>query len=293
MKSLFKISPWWAKVAGKIVLSRVPAGYSFWHSLGLFSHGHMDSDDYALKVFRSHVERAGFSDQLAGKTVLELGPGDSISTAVIAYAHGARTILIDAGNFANRNVDKYISLTEILANLGLSTPNLQGLRKISDILDKCGAIYLTEGLLSLQKINSESVDFVFSQAVLEHIRKHDFLATKIELSRILKSDGICSHRIDLKDHLSGGLNNLRFSESMWESKWMSKSGFYTNRIRYQEMCKIFEKAGFDVEVINTNRWAVLPTPRSVLKEHFKSLPDDDLLVSGFDVLLYKNSRNYS
>lgn len=272
------------------MLSRLPVGYSLWHSLGLFSHGRMDTDDYALKVFRSHVDKSGFSGQLVGKTILELGPGDSISTAVIAYAFGARSILIDAGNFANCNLKKYVYLSEILSGLGLPAPNLQGALSLSDILDKCRAIYLTDGLLSLRKINSESVDFVFSQAVLEHIRKHDFLSTQIELARILKSDGICSHRIDLRDHLGGALNNLRFSESTWESSWMSKSGFYTNRIRYHEMCKFFEKSGFVVDVVNTNRWDVLPTSKSVLKEPFKSLPDDDLLVSGFDVLLYKNPR---
>ena len=65
-----------------------------------------------------------------------------------------------------------------------------------------------------------------------------------ELFRILKPNGVCSHRVDLRDCLDGGLNNLRFSEARWEDALFRKSGFYTNRIRFREMVEIFEQAGF-------------------------------------------------
>jgi len=48
---------------------------------------------------------------------------------------------------------------------------------------------------------------------LEHIRKKEFVDTIIETKRILKPNGICSHEIDLRDHLNESLNNLRFSEN--------------------------------------------------------------------------------
>ena len=68
---------------------------------------------------------------------------------------------------------------------------------------------------SIKKIPSNSVDLIFSQAVMEHIRKKDFEAMNSELYRVLKKDGVISHQIDLRDHLGGGLNNLRFSDSLW------------------------------------------------------------------------------
>ena len=52
MKALI---PWWFKVFAKIILSRVPIGYGFWQSLGLFRHGDMDQASYALNVFNEHV----------------------------------------------------------------------------------------------------------------------------------------------------------------------------------------------------------------------------------------------
>lgn len=81
--------PWWAKIGAKLVLSRVPAAYAVWQQMGLFRHGHMDTAQYALGVFSSHVQRAGLGGGLAGKTVLELGPGDSVATALIAKARMA------------------------------------------------------------------------------------------------------------------------------------------------------------------------------------------------------------
>jgi len=125
----------------------------------------------------------------------------------------------------------------------------------------------------------------FSNAVLEHIPKEEFTQLLFELKRILKKDGICSHRVDLKDHLGGGLNNLRFSSSVWEGSLFRRSGFYTNRIRYGQMLLMFDQAGFSWKVTRKDTWEKLPIVRSSLNVEFQSIPDDDLLISGFDVVL--------
>ena len=132
---------------------------------------------------------------------------------------------------------------------------------------------------------SASVDFIWSHAVLEHVRKREFLDTMRECRRILKSGGICSHQIDLRDHLGGALNNLRFSERVWESEIVAMSGFYTNRIWFGEMLSLFGQAGFEVEVGDVHRWARLPTPRKRLAREFRTVSDKDLLVADFSVLL--------
>jgi hypothetical protein len=121
--------------------------------------------------------------------------------------------------------------------------------------------------------------------VLEHVRKGDFLETMRECRRILKMGGICSHQIDLRDHLGGGLNNLRFSSNIWESELFASSGFYTNRIRYSQMLDFFVQANFQVEVSSVGHWSQPPTPRNRLAKEFSSLSDDDLSVYQFDVVL--------
>lgn len=144
---------------------------------------------------------------------------------------------------------------------------------------------MTNGVNSLAQLPSASVDFCFSNAVLEHVPKGDFSKLTNELFRVLKSDGVCVHRVDLKDHLGGGLNNLRFTEAIWEGALFRNSGFYTNRIRFGKMIALFERAGFGCQLPRVVRWDALPTPRVKLEQAFRILPDDDLLVSVFDVVL--------
>jgi len=277
--------PWWAKIAGKVALSRLPFAYQLWQNVGLFRHGAMDSAAYSTSVFHTHVQRAGLTATLNGKTILELGPGDSIATALISKAHGARAILIDRADFARLDLTCYLDLAQLLEKLGLAPPQLTDARSLNDVLDACEARYLTDGLNSLKELPSRSVDLVFSHAVLEHVRRAEFLETQIECRRVMRTDAIASHRIDLRDHLGGRLNNLRFSEALWESQFFSFSGFYTNRIQFSEMLDLFSKAGFSVELGEVERWDVLPTSRDKLAEPFRKKRADELCVSGFDVML--------
>jgi len=107
-----------------------------------------------------------------------------------------------------------------------------------------------------------------------------------ELRRIQRSDGVSSHMISITDVLGGRLNDLRFSERVWESEFMASSGFYTNRIRYSQFLNYFTEAGFVAQVYRLARWKTLPTPRSKMAREFQRLPDSDLQVSGFDVYLH-------
>jgi len=277
--------PWWGKLAAKIILVRLPLGYAVWQRLGLFRHGQMDTSQYAIRVFNYHAEKAGLTNQLHGKTVVELGPGDSIASAIIAATHGAHSILVDTDTFVRSDISSYHELAHVLTKQGLHVPDLSTCTTIDELLACCGAQYMTKGLASLAQITSESVDMIFSQAVLEHIRKREFRAMMTECNRILRRNGCCSHQVDLRDHLGGALNNLRFSDRVWESQFFASSGFYTNRIRYSHMLDIFNEAGFKAEVSGVYRWDALPTPIGKLSNEFKNFAVDDLCVSMFDVIL--------
>lgn len=278
---------WRAKVAAKIILSRLPLGYGFWKRFSLFEHGSMDDPSYAFGVFETHFERCRQHLPKDSYTCLELGPGDSLMMALLGRAFGAReVIMVDVGNFAAIGMTPYRRMATFLRDRGLDAPEDSEISTIETMLRACNARYLTDGLQSLKAIESESVDFIFSQAVLEHVRKTNFAASVAEHRRILREGGICSHRVDLRDHLGGALNNLRYSETTWESDFMANSGFYTNRIGFSPMLKQFSDAGFKVEVLKTDRWDALPTPRPALAKPFAQLPDDELRVHGFDVILY-------
>jgi SAM-dependent methyltransferase len=278
--------PWWSKIGAKIILSRLPFGYKIWQDLGLFRHGLMDSSAYSVSVFGSHIARAGRTERLAGRTILELGPGDSIATAILAKAYRARAILVDSGSYARQDIRPYAELETELQKMMGGCSILQGASSVPDILSICNATYLTDGLASLRSLESASVDMIFSQAVLEHVRRSEFIDMMKQCRRILRLDGVCSHRVDLRDHLQQSLNNLRFSAKTWESKLFARSGFYTNRIQYSQMLEIFREVGFEVDVVDVRRWDHLPIARKDLAQEFRNIPDDELCVSGFDVRLY-------
>lgn len=282
-----KILPWWLKIIFKLLLSRLPIPYSIWESLGLFKHGKMDQIDYSIKVFENHLLKTKIIS-LKNKVVLELGPGDSISTAIISHAHGARSILVDVKKFAKFDLNFYISLSKKLNTMGYNVPNFNKNDDLESILKKTNSIYLTDGLKSLKSIENKSVDMIFSQAVLEHIRLYEFEDLIIELSRIQKRNGISSHQVDLRDHLGQSLNNLRFSEELWESNFFSNSGFYTNRISFYQMIKIFEKYHTKVDTLNIIKWQKLPIPSKKFEKKFQSDDEKERLIQVFDVVLKKN-----
>lgn len=277
--------PWWTKLSAKLVLARLPVPYRIWQRLGLFRHGCMDTLRYAIDVFDYHVRRAGLEGRMAGKVVLELGPGDSIATAVIAAAHGARAVLVDSGPFVRTDEALYVALVAELRGRGLAPPDLNGCGTIAEVLRRCNSTYLSQGLMSLRGIESASADCFFSHAVLEHVRRAEFLETFRQCRRILKPDGTGSHRVDLADHLGGALNNRRFSGTLWESALFASSGFYTNRLSVGEMCALFAESGFQAEIANVERWPALPTSRKRMAPEFAHLSDEELCVSAFDVLL--------
>jgi SAM-dependent methyltransferase len=279
--------PWQVKIALKVVLARVPLKYHLWKKAGVFRLGGMERPEYALNVFRRHFDAATFPRKTREFAVLEIGPGDSLLSALIARTFGAtRTYLVDVGPFATTDLTSYRQLAAHLRELGLHPPDLDTCSTLNELTAACSAEYLTDGLASLRKIPSASVDFVWSHAVLGHVRRSDFLPTLVELRRIQRTDGVGSHYTGFGDILGGQLNDLRFSDRIWESSFMANSGFYTNRIRYHELLRLVRLAGFEPEVLHLARWKTLPTPRRKLAPQFAALPEQDLQVSGLDVLLH-------
>ena len=298
IKKLKNQTPWWVKIFFKIALSRLPVPYRFWKNLQLFQHGDMNKPSTALDNFLEHAKTGGVID-LSGSTlkfntkesnfsVLELGPGDSLfSAAIVKSLGGSQSWLVDAGAYAVSDMSAYKNFCAYLQNKNFPIHSMVDVTQVDDFLRQCGSVYLTEGIQSLASIPTCSVDYCFSNAVLEHIPRQDFARMASELFRMLKDDGVCVHRVDLRDHLGGGLNNLRFSEKIWEGSLFKKSGFYTNRIRFSEMLNLFRAAGFHCSCSRITRWERSPIERRSLDVQFSGLSDDDLLISSFDLVLRK------
>jgi len=270
---------WRIKILIKLILHHLPIDYYTWRKLGFFKLGAMHQLEYAKKIFNLHT-KLGYPNSIPADMVfLELGPGDSIASALLANAHGVKKIyLVDTGSYAIRDMDIYREIVKGLREIGLKTIRIEDLNSLDDILDACNASYLINGISGLQSIESQSIDFIWSHSVLEHVRKHDFNETIKEFYRILKFNGCMSHSVDLMDHLGGALNNLRFSEKIWENNYFANSGFYTNRLRFNEIEKVIKGENFDIKESGFSQWPELPTPKSAMDKSFKILSEDELLI---------------
>jgi len=276
---------WRAKILAKILLSRLPVSHDTWRRVGIFKLGRMRSGDYAIRMLNQARERAGI-DSIDGLQLLELGTGDSLFSAVLAHAAGASgSVHIDVGEFADRDLAHYREFAKLLEERGYKPVDLGDVDTLDELLDRCNARYLTNGLDSLRHVPSGSIGLTWSQSTIEHVRVGELAATARELRRVMAPDGVAVHLVDVRDHLADGLNSLRFSRRVWESNLMANSGFYTNRVRMPQLLELFADAGFAVEVLSARRWDELPTPRHRMAPEFRQLSDDDLRVAVFVVRL--------
>jgi SAM-dependent methyltransferase len=288
--TLGAITPWWARLAAKVALAPVP--YRVWQRVSLFRHGRMQDISYAKGAFDKH--RTFVGELPPSPVLLELGPGDSIGSALLGATIGAsRTFLVDIQPFASSDVALYRSMARELERAGHDVPDLTRVEDVDGVLSACRATYLTDGVRSLAAIPDASVDFAWSNTVLQHVLRDEVPLLARELRRILKPAGVASHTIDFTDMLGGSLNHLRVPTRVWESGWIRRSNAYTNRLRRSELLGAFGEAGFEVEVIKEKRWAELPTPRRAMSPPFRRLPTDELLTSHVDVVMRRTGDGSS
>ena len=286
IEKLKKNIPWWLKIILKIVLSRLPINYQKWSLLNLFKHGYPENKFLYVEKFTKHYNLA-FPDNKPNKFVcLELGPGDSIATGIIANAFGAtKTYLIDVGNFAIQDINYYKEFSKELIENDIQTPDISSINSFEELLSRFNIIYLKRGLQSFAQIADSSVDMIFSHSAIEHVRLKELPDIVAEMSRVISSDGVMSHNIDLMDHLNYSLNNLRFSEKRWESDFFAKSGFYTNRLRYSQLLDIFQDNNFTVVYKDKGEWSNFPIDLKKINKEFAVLSNNDLLIRTMHVVV--------
>ncbi|MCP4491725.1 MAG: hypothetical protein GY820_31130 [Gammaproteobacteria bacterium] len=290
---MFRLVPWWIKVSLKIAISVLPISYERLREFVTGYSGKMADSDYAKKIYMGHYKQFLNQNEQSG-AFLELGPGGSLISGVMAIANGfKKAVLIDVGDFASKDIELYKSIFQKYlpekSNIFANEYKLTG--DVIASLRSCGIHYETDGLNSLRKIGTGGVVFSFSNAVLEHVKVGEFAETIGQLYRVHKQGSVSSHRVDFKDHLGGSLNNLRFSRNMWESKYFPNSGFYTNRLRYKDVRDICIDTGFLVMEEKVDEWDQLPLRVNKMSHEFRDYHEKDLLISGADLIIKKPAKS--
>jgi hypothetical protein len=281
--------PWWTKLGSKLILARLPVPYAVWRRLGIFKHGRSDARWTRERKFATEcLELAARAIGRVPRSTLELGPGDSLVGAMVAAAQGVEDIaIVDVGDFATVEVERYRPLVEDLEKAFPGFAKRVDLSSRERLLESIQARYFIHGLEDMASLPSGSVELAFSLKVMEHVRRREFAPLMSELARLSAPVSIQRHVVDLHDHMGCSLNNLRFSEGFWEHPVVSKSGFYTNRLRCSQIASMARESGFQVTVPHALIWPAVPVSRRKMHAAFRSFADADLQVCMFDMVLAK------
>lgn len=136
-------------------------------------------------------------------------------------------------------------------------------------------------------IRKESVDMVYSQAVLEHVDNltHAYGA----IYCWLKAGGIMSHQIDFKSHGTAREWNghWRYSDFIWKLT-KGKRRYLLNRHPHSTHIRLMQKYGFQV-VSDMKVKSDSLIQRKDLSPRFKDISDDDLTTSGAFIQAVKDT----
>lgn len=276
---------WWLIIGIKLIVSYFPILQELLRKAGFYSPGNMDKIGYAVSCYFEHVEKAQVNGaKLNLGKVVELGPGGSNLSALIGGLQGVEeTILIDLQKI-NKTLELEAEENYHEIRKKLKTENPRGFESIK-------YKYFQYGLKSFQYIESDSVDYLWSHVVLQHVSLQEFPSLISELHRVCKDGAIMSHKVDFKDCICAGLNNMRFSDDVWNSIRFQRSGFYTNRLRRNDMLKYFEREGFRILKVEDNYFEKSPIKWEQCSADIKNrYTPQDLEYSGSHFICQKISK---
>jgi len=262
------------------------------------------------------------------KVIAEFGPGDSLGIGLAALLSGAeKYYALDVVEYADTSVNLDI-LEELIAlfakkepipdqqEFPLVRPLLPSYEFPHEILteDRLRQSLSTERIQSIKEalinlrnstksyieiryvvpwydsdvIKQESVDMIFSQAVLEHV---DNLAqTYATLYRWLKRDGFMSHQIDFGCHSLAKKWNGHWAYSDFTWKLIKGKRFYLlNREPYSTHKRLLEQTGFTI-VCEVKTLDHSGLAKEQLSSRFRQMFEEDLTTRTVHILARKECR---
>lgn len=232
------------------------------------------------------VEPEGIENYLAGKRVLEYGPGDIPGVGLLMLAYGAESVVcVDRFSLYSLSAKS----VEVLQRIVGSLPPIKRLR-VERVVFRNGhpesgfADQLLRYVVNASGLSDlrESADLIISRAVLEHV--NDLSASFADMSRALRANGVAVHLVDLSSH---GLHDrnpldfLKWSQRLWS--WMYGHKGYVNRWRIDQYRELMGQHGFETVVMKPSKLANMTDVTEVrpyVASCFRNISDEDLSCLG-------------
>ncbi len=275
---------------------------------------------YIRRVYDEYLRFGGLSEaDLAGKRVLEIGPGDNLGVPLLFLAAGAAHATGLDKFYSHRDAGQQVRIYEALRQqLNASQQGLfdrairlgQEPEFIPEYLRYVYGVGIEE---ADQRLAGEQFDLVLSRVALQDVVL--FEETFQVMDRLLSPGGMMVHKIDLRDYglfprnLHHPLTFLTVSDPIYHMM-ISHRGF-PNRHRIGDYRKVLGGFGYEASFLVTDLLGVpgeLPTPLSVVRAgvdfgdetkrligsirprllpRFRALSDEDLAVQAFFAVVRK------
>ena len=240
--------------------------------------GNLQSETESRIVLAFRIASAA-KGRLPGATLLEVGTGKRLNVPIILWLLGAKKIIsVDLNRYLQADLvaadidyyrDRRQWLEDNLLNLGGSDGCVKRLHQLlslkgtpaNELLERtmqlCGIAYFAPADAAMLDHSDHCLDIHFSTNVLEHVTPESLCRILYAAYRLLKSDGMCIHSIDLSDHFAHSdtgisrANFLRFDDNEWDH-YAGNRFMYMNRLRASEYLRIFERCGFQFHDVNSD-----------------------------------------
>ena len=264
--------------------------------------------DYYYTVWLRHVSTAAhFKRWNAPQTVLEMGPGNALGTGMAALLSGVQKyIAYDATTLLKQNFDA--QLFQDLATLFRHQKDFAKTDRIMPSTSFPSEVFPGEQLAqslsaqsgerirqSIQQGNDlicylntptslpdNSVDYLFSHSVLEHVEALEPLYRA--MWRWLRPGGVMTHSIDFSSHGTSKEWNGHWTvpDFVWQLM-RGKRSYFLNREPASTHRTLLEQHGFEIAAFHLSPLASALT-RDDLATRFRQLSESDLTtVSAFVV----------
>ena len=312
-------------------IRKILGGFKSYVPGGVSMHvtGGTDSARYCYTIWLRHLSllhQNGFTK--IPDTIAELGPGNSIGTGLAGLLSGSKKFYaLDAIEHTDikKNISIFDELVTLFANnsdlpddveFPRALPRLDSYNfpskifvntNLENFLHKSRIESLRNELINMKKqknsirymspwndpkiIENDSVDVVFSQAVLEHVE--DIKHTYNSMYRWVKKGGCISNQIDFESHgLSDEWNgHWSFSDLTWKLMKGNRP-YLINREPISKHVKAIEDAGFKIiSIIPVKTFpfdAYTGTiERSKLAQKFENMSEEDFTTASAYILAQK------
>ncbi|QQS15827.1 MAG: methyltransferase domain-containing protein [Candidatus Moraniibacteriota bacterium] len=242
-----------------------------------FGFNHLE---YAKKQFDSFLLKIS-PTQVRDKIILELGPGGSVGFGLLALKSGAkRYYAIENGDHTKIDSKIFKAYKKLLNNnvhliSEFFTKNFHFNRK--------KICFIENDQISPYNISDNSIDIIYSCAVLEHVHNLDFCFS--EMTRVLKNGGIMNHQVDLRDHIFSqrSIWFLKISDRIFNALF-SKTGEYVNRKRFSYYIDLIRKNNLQIVNVEKNILFNGELDQNLLKRY----TEDDLRTLSMNITLKKS-----